>query len=1138
MAIADVLRNVRQRAQSLRLPEGARELVARSAIQSNPVTAAIANPTVRKVVSAPTRAYVGAVANDTQRLRSEGRNFEAAIRPLTLPVQATANFGADIVRAVPRQIISAGLEPAAGLAGLVTGRKVEPVFTPSNRFERTVFGTQPIEGVFKRYDRNQETARGVLESVGVKGRVGGFGASVLGVPLVAGMTALDLTPGGGGAKQGAKEVTERLVKKYGDEVLDVVKALSKGDSAIVQKTDPRILSEVTDALKNVREDVAKVADDILATRKVSKLKETVTESPSFSKEIGDQMTATYQAINNKDTLAAAAKTVRNNFEGTRSRILTSSDRLSAENVAEAKLITERLLKEGKTEEAVDFLDEVTKKATELGQAVQAFAIWSKLTPSGALRYATKQIENANQGAKALGLKGDVPKLSKVASDAIVKQAGEVQKMIRTTGEGSVPHREAVAKLQALIATQVPATIGQKASTLQTMAQLLNVKTFTRNIIGNTGFAGLENLSGSVAAGIDAPLSLLTGVRSKTLPNLVTQGKGAIKGFGSSVRDIRQGINTRNFGSKFDLNNRLIFQKFDPKTGELSSKNMLAKAEKLLRFSLEPFDRAGYQAAYDDTTRELLKLLEVNNIEPTPRVIEAIAERANFDGLYRTFQDSSFIAKALSGLKRGLNFGKNFGIGDVVLKYPKTPGNILSRGLEYSPAAFVELALDIASSTIPFGPAFFRNYSRSRTASQIGGNLEGLPEAFVKLLNQRRLVQKGGRALTGSSALVANGALLHRLGIVTGKSSVSDKDEAGFNKTTGLKDYRINTSALKRFVLSGFRPEEAKAKDGDLMMSYDWLAPASIPFVVGASLDEGFTKGDKNWGELMLGIAEGSVIQSLESIVDQSSFKGAGDIYNAIKYTGEGESAIGNVAATILGGIPASFIPTIINQFATVLDPKARDIVGDSVLETGLNKAINRVPGLRSVLPKTYDSFGQEIKYNQDSLVSKKGAGVVEKVLATFFSPMFYERMKLTPEAELVIEVAQKTGDGDAYPRLVAKSQQVGSMRFSLDAKQKNEMQRVLGNTTRKFLEIKAQDQVFLAKTPEEQAKEISEVMSELHNTYKYRPFMEYLGVEVPEGVSTVQIKKAYETLSKDDRYSKLSKEKLSKLYSLYFESLK
>src|SRR4029077_1980051 len=85
-------------------------------------------------------------------------------------------------------------------------------------------------------------------------------------------------------------------------------------------------------------------------------------------------------------------------------------------------------------------------------------------------------------------------------------------------------------------------------------------------------------------------------------------------------------------------------------------------------------RAYYQAAYDGALYEQMKLH--NTDQPTPEMQEI----AHHEGLRRTYQDDNAVSRLFVGLKRALNVGKDFGLGDFVLKYPKVPGNIFARGL--------------------------------------------------------------------------------------------------------------------------------------------------------------------------------------------------------------------------------------------------------------------------------------------------------------------------------------------------------------------------------------------------------------------------------------------------------------------------
>jgi hypothetical protein len=298
-----------------------------------------------------------------------------------------------------------------------------------------------------------------------------------------------------------------------------------------------------------------------------------------------------------------------------------------------------------------------------------------------------------------------------------------------------------------IADLIPRQMGQKISMLQTMAQLLNPKTFIRNILGNIGFQSLENLSDTIGTAIDISSALVTGKRSMGLPALGEQVKGIKTGLAEGTEEALLGINLKPSYSKFTL----------PKNG-VFDKGVLGALEKTLRISLGATDRAFYQAAFNQSIREQTKIAGVS--EPTEEMIE----RAHALGLYRTFQDDNVISNLFTDLKRVLNLNRSFGFGDMIIKYPKTPANILARGIEYSPFGALKAIWKLAEPL------------------------------FGKEFNQEAFVRASSRAITGSALLVGVGAILAGLGIITGKRS-KDKDVAALREESGIRSYQVNTSAL-------------------------------------------------------------------------------------------------------------------------------------------------------------------------------------------------------------------------------------------------------------------------------------------------------------------------------------------------------
>lgn len=75
-----------------------------------------------------------------------------------------------------------------------------------------------------------------------------------------------------------------------------------------------------------------------------------------------------------------------------------------------------------------------------------------------------------------------------------------------------------------------------------------------------------------------------------------------------------------------------------------------------------------------------------------------------------------------------------------------------------------------------------------------------------------------------------------MGILTG-SAEDDYEIKSLQRSAGEGDFKVNITAMKRFVLSGWNPAAAKTQKGDTFVSYDWAQPVAISMSVGANISE-------------------------------------------------------------------------------------------------------------------------------------------------------------------------------------------------------------------------------------------------------------------------------------------------------------
>lgn len=811
---------------------------------------------------------------------------------------------------------------------------------------------------------------------------GRFGDNVVGQARIKASEVLDLTTGEGRTAI-SKTANHPLYKEFLKERLSNPKltemqfALDRGFKGVRYLDEQGGKPFVKIASQYVDEAAVKERGLITALK----------DSPRIMDAVKERLAGNYNPLTNKQTLKEATDLIN----GSLNDAIDVAENVAIPATAKTNAIRLALIQkyqtEGNIEAAVRLAGIAADHgATTPGQAIQVLSTVNQLGPDGVLMFAQKQVQKAN---KLLG--SDSIKITPEVGQKLVDTA----KKIATMPDGYEKAFETAQMLQD-INKLFPVSILKKISTYQTIAQLLNPKTFIRNLGGNTAFMALENVNDVAAAAIDSPLSLLTGKRSTSLPSFGTQAEGFTEGLKQGIRESLAGVDTQQLGGQFGLPRTPVFK------GVIGK-----KAETLLNLALKAPDRAFFNAAYEGSIYKQLKALGINNVNDlADEVLDGVKEVAFNDGLYRTFQDDTALSRAFTGLKLGLNKlttgSGDFGMGDIVLKYPKTPANLLNRGLAYSPAGFAKTVY------------------------------EGARPLMGKSFNQKNFVESFSRALTGTGGLVGTGALLHRLGIITGKQE-KDKDIAEIQKETGLGQYRINLSALKRFALSGMDPEVAKIQEGDKLISYDWLQPMAIGVSIGANIDEGSTGGS-----LATTIVD-SVANGIDTLAEQPLIN---NFAKVLKYGGVSDAIIKTAQQ-----IPASLVPTILNQIRQLVDDTKRSVYDPSHVSYAFNLAKNKVPVLSQTLQPAVGPFGN------DQLLYPSGNNNFFNV---FFNPAFSSTYATTPEARMVLSLFDNTDETKQAPRLVDTKQTVTRVKdgklvtekITLTPEQVTQLQRFVGTISR------------------------------------------------------------------------------------------
>ncbi len=244
--------------------------------------------------------------------------------------------------------------------------------------------------------------------------------------------------------------------------------------------------------------------------------------------------------------------------------------------------------------------------------------------------------------------------------------------------------------------------------------------------------------------------------------------------------------------------------------------------------------------------------------------------------------------------------------DIILPFVHTPSNLLLNAVDHSPIGFIRTLWKIHAKI-----KNNENYTLSDLCQMFARNITGV-------------------------GIWALGVLMVRCGAL----SVFEDDDDEYNEASGNQEFSLKFFGHK--------------------ISVDWLQPISLPFLMGAAFTEAFEAEDAEFWD-SLGKA---VTSTLKVALDQSYFQSVQQVFDTSDYSDldYGSATILNIAKSLTG----QMIPTAVGQMARTVDPTQRKVWSNKKgilgpLETMMNTALSRVPGLSYLLDPKVDMWGEDAK---------------------------------------------------------------------------------------------------------------------------------------------------------------------------------
>lgn len=600
---------------------------------------------------------------------------------------------------------------------------------------------------------------------------------------------------------------------------------------------------------------------------------------------------------------------------------------------------------------------------------------------------------------------------------------------------------------------VPVDFWIKVRAFSYLMMLFSPKTWIRNIGGNT-------IQWVANAGADTAINIAGGrgsifsngktgdrVKSGRLKSLLTPIWDVQRGFewnakqnpqASFGQNLAAGIDHLRLLSKLTTQNK--FEVADAKEvgRRIFSSKFMGMLETSLSIALGGPDRAFWKSALDASLANREARARQMG-EWTGRHTPEDIDGAFADAAAAIYQNANTISKTAAKWRSSLNYGstkllayflpgvkptEQFGFGTALMAFTQVPGAIARTAINWSPLGLITNLSQTMNGIL------------WKASNQRAG----------KPFNQQEFAQAFTRALGGTGIYVA-GYYLYAMGVITA-SQEDDDDVEAMRKASGLGQYRINATALKRLLGSMAWGTPQKAEDGDLILSYDWAQPLAITFAAGAELAKMVEQNDRNG--IKKGLAAKAAMPAIslaagaKSLLELPLLSGLSSFIDQID-TKRPETIVGAVSRTVLG-IPSMFVPQLVRQanqlFFDNSMRETRGVNASSAIPVTVQRAFNQIaantPGVGDQFPPRMDIMGvaqERYQYGSNHWFN------------VLINPALTSRVKTNPALQEVERLMQTTGETSQFPRAVSRTVDINGKKIDLTNEQITAYQYYLGNYT-------------------------------------------------------------------------------------------
>ena len=704
-------------------------------------------------------------------------------------------------------------------------------------------------------------------------------------------------------------------------------------------------------------------------------------------------------------------------------------RITKNDTASAIAAYNQAVADGNHALAFDLMTAIADAAHDSAQVVQSMNLMNRLTPEGRLLTLRKYVDKLNRKAaeksvNGKGWKSPTQDQVDTARTNYVEQATgfRISDELAANYLMAETDAERAAAWDAIttdIASQIPGTFREKANFWRYTSMLLNPTTHVRNFLGNAIQAGARTIKNGVGAVIERAVVKDASQRTKSVV-LGKEGK-ALRDFAKTQYDADKTA-AMGAGKYSDASAAGINREIQDKRKAFQGSNPLSKAVQAVGdFNTRLLDLGDVifnKSAYVDSFAQALKAKGVTAAEAAGGSKADLVAQARAYAIEEaqkaTYRNTTALSEALSKMGRyeGDNaFLKAMSVAaDAFMPFRRTPANILTTGIDYSPVGLTK-AITYDAYQVKAG-----NMSAADMVDHLSAGLTG-------------------------TGILALGAYLAAEGLLKVRTGDDDR-EKDYNKDRGMQDYSLQI--------------------GDKSYTLDWAVPAAMPLFAGAAIMESAGDGGSSFDAVMDAIGGIS-----EVVLETSMLSSLNDLISNWSYADNKALYLIDRTATSYAG---QYVPTVGGKIASAMD----DTVRKSYVEKGTGQLASdlgyfaqsmekKIPGARETLQPKVDLWGNEVSNGE----------VGDRLLQSFLSPGYFKTVDTGDIDKELRRLAEATGSSAVYPAEVEKSFKVGGETKNLTAEEYTKYAKAVGQARYQAVSALTGNSGYKKLTDEEKAKAVA-----------------------------------------------------------------